>query len=59
MMNIGSPLIKGLLIVFAIIGLLAVLAILGMVLMHGGMMGIMWPFGKMMPACQGMMAAPH
>ena len=48
-----SLLIKGLLIVFALIGVLAVLAILGMIFMHGGMMG---SFGTMMSACQGMMA---
>ena len=48
-----SPLVKGLLIIFAVIGALAVLAVLGMASMHGGMMGSL---GTIMPACQGMMA---
>lgn len=52
-MNMESPLVKALLIVFAVIGVLAVLAILGMAFMHGGMMG---SFGTMMSACQGMIA---
>ena len=51
-MKLESPLVIGLLIVFAVIGLLAVLAILGMSFMHGGMMGA---FGRMMSACQAMM----
>jgi len=40
-MTVDSPVLKVLLIVFAIIGLLAVLSVLGTLFMHGGMMGMM------------------
>ena len=54
--DMESPVVKGLLIVFAVIGVLTVLAFLGMAFMHGGMMGLTGSFGTMMSACQDMMA---
>lgn len=53
-MATGSPVLKALLIIFAIIGVLAVLAAIGMMFMHNSMMGMMGS-NEMFAACQGMM----
>jgi hypothetical protein len=53
-MTTGSPVLKVLLIVFAVIGALAVLAFVGMAFMHGSMMGMMGSASEMAAACQSM-----
>lgn len=53
-MTTGSPVLKALLIIFAVIGVLAVMAAIGMAFMHNSMMGLMGS-SEMFAACQGMM----
>lgn len=53
-MMADSPVLKVLLVIFAVIGVLAVILLVGMMFMHGSMMNMMGP--GMAAACQSMMA---